>query len=153
SHFYILTGKNQCCRCICRFNSDFPCSSCFIAVCRTNCIQVRNCTKAGELLDRFMRRAVFTHCDRVVRQYIRYRELHQCTETDCRLQVVTEYKERSAVRPDAAVCRHTVQCCCHCKFTHTEPYIFSGIVVFAEVFLAADGSFVTARKVSCTAEQ
>ena len=80
-----------------------------------------------------MRRAIFADTDAVMREDVRDRNLHECSQTNHRLRIITEDEERAYIRTQAAMQRDAVGNCCHSQLTHTEMQIAARIVHAAEI--------------------
>ena len=97
-----LTRQNQRCRTMLLLHHDLPGFDDFIGIAGTQHQHVRHGAQRGQLLDRFMRRAVFADADGVVRHDVNRRKLHQRRQPHGWAHVVGEVEECRAEGVDAA---------------------------------------------------
>ena len=89
-------------------------------VVRPEDLQVGDRPEGLDVLDRLVRRAVFADGDGVVREDVDRRDVHQRGQAQRRTQVVGEYQEGAAERPEAAVQDHAVDAGGHAELTDAE---------------------------------
>ena len=94
-----------------------------------------------------MGRAVFSYADRVMRENISYRQVHERGKTHCVFHVIGENKEGSAVRTESAVQLHTVGDCRHGMFANSEMDIGTALVGCGKIAAFFHVGFIGRREV------
>ena len=85
--------------------------------------------KRSQLFDRLMRRSVFAQADRIVREDVNYRHLHEGCQANRRAHVVAEIEERAAEGPQLRD-RHAIQRGTHGMFANAEMNIAPAVLVW-----------------------
>src|SRR6516225_6090478 len=75
---------------------------------------------------------VFTHSNRVVREYVKHRDLHQRTQANCSPAVVAEDEESRAKWPNLRQ-RQAVQDSSHRVLTDAEMEVSTGMVLGTKI--------------------
>ena len=110
----------------------------FIGIARPQSQHVWHRPQGRQLLDGLVRRSVFTHANRVVRENVNRRDFHQRAETHARPHVIAKIKERSAERPEFRQ-RHSVYDRPHGMFPHAEVDVPPAILFRVEISRAVEG--------------
>ena len=109
-------------------HDDLPGLRRFIGVSGSKHNKPRDRAQRCELLDGLMRRAVLADTDRIVREDVDHRQLHQRGQADRGTAIVAEDQEPGAVGPDLDPC-HTVEDRPHGRLTDAEVEVAAGIAV------------------------
>jgi hypothetical protein len=104
----------------------------FIRVAWTNDLHARDGPASGEMLDRLMRRAIFAQPDRVVRENVQHRLVHDAGQTHRRAHVIREDEERSAVWPQSGQ-RQSIADRRHRMFANAKMKIASAVGIGTEL--------------------
>jgi hypothetical protein len=132
-----LPGQDEGDRLMTKRHDEPPRLDHFVGVRRPQHDESRNRAERRQLLHRLMGRAVFTDANRVVREDVDDRDLHQRTQANGGARIITEDQEPGSVRAQLRE-RQAVQHRAHRMLPHAEVQVAPGGLCRAEVARAVE---------------
>src|SRR5919106_1894863 len=99
------------------------------------------------MLDRLMRRAIFSKTDAVMGEDVDHRQLRKRCQADGRSHIIGEYQERRAVGDHATMQGQAVEDGPHAVFTHAEVDVPAATMLRAELARATQKRIVRCSQV------
>ena len=116
-------------------------------------MEVGHCSERRHLFYRLMGRAVFSHTDAVMCEYVSKRCPHQCGKTGHRLTVITKHKECGHICPESPMEHDAVADCSHGKLPDAKVQIAAASVFFRKITCARHRRLIRRSQVSRPSEQ